>query len=287
MSILIDDLKYRLVRGLPILYDGVNIRQPKIQDLDILGITYYSNITYIFCIQKEHLKLWDTLQNEFSGKTLFQSLFIQERFYEANNKLDTNTSILMLLRESLKFFLDIEDIRKIVIDVENERLVVLGNREFEDKIFEVPIFELNNDNFEEFSELIRTITCNDVIKIEKEEIDNLEHYDDENLQRLIEEQYKIYKETEKKEEEENKVTINEVIGAVCMSENSKYDFTTITNITMWQLQYFFNFLLEKENVEIVKSQFTSGNYNFEKVPDLNWIKKTKVKLQKCKKLIDK
>ena len=125
-----------------------------------------------------------------------------------------------------------------------------------------------------------------IFQEEKEEMDMLEHYDDEELQRLLEEQYRIYKEDKKKEENENKITIDEVIASVCMSENSKYNFTNISDLTIWQLNFYFNFLLEKENIEIVKSQFTSGNYNFEKAPDLNWIKKTKIKLTKCKKLLN-
>lgn len=279
------DLEWRLILGSDIPYNNLNIRQPKIEDIDKIGINYYSYMNYIYCIQKEHLPLWSTLCNEFNSKTLFQSLFIQEKYYEANNELDMNTSILMLLRQSLGYFLGIEDIKKVIIDTNNERLVVLDIQTIGDESFEEPIFVLDDNNFEEFSELIRLITCSDIFSIEDEKLDELEHYDDENLQRLIEEQYKIYKEDKKKEEEENKITISEVMGAICMNEKSKYDFATIVNLTIWQLHYYFNFLLEKENVEIVKSQFTSGNYNFEKVPDLNWIKKTKVKLIKCKKLI--
>lgn len=284
MSILRDDLEWWLVRGLPIPYNNIIIKQPKISDIDKMGIIYYSAMTYPFCIQKEHLKLWNTLQDAFNGKSLFQSMFIQEKYYlQQDGKINPENSIIKILADSLCFFLNI-DMKDIEV-LNDDRIIINYKKEFMGKVLNIQ-FELNNNNFEEFSELIRVITCTDIIKEEKEEIYELEHYDDENLQRLLEEQYRIYKEDKKKEENENKITINDVVGGVCMNENSKYNFSNISTLTIWQLYYYFKFLLEKENIEITKSQFTSGNYNFEKVPDLNWIKKTKIKLLKCKKLIN-
>jgi hypothetical protein len=284
MNISIDELEFLLIRGLPVNYNGLIIKPPKISDIDKIGLGYYYAMTYPFCMQKENLQLWNTLQNDFCGKSLFNSFFIQEKYYlKQDEGIKPENSIIALLAQSLCFFfgIDMKDIE--VLD--DNKIVINYKKEAFGKMFNIP-FELNEDNFEELSELIRTITCTDIIKEEKEEIDELEHYDDENLQRILEEQYRIYKEDKKKEENENKITINQLIGSVCMNENSKYNFSNISTITVWQLHYYFNFLLEKENIEITKSQFTSGNYNFEKVPDLNWIKKTKVKLSKCKKLIN-
>ena len=277
MSISTGDLEWRLVRGLPIFFNNIMIKQPRIEDIDKLGINYYSTMSYIFCIQKEHLPLWDTLQNEFNSKTLFQSLFVQERFYEANNKLDASTSILILLRESLKFFLDIEDIRKIIIDVDNERFIVIETQIVGDKSFEEPIFVLDNNNFEEFSELIRHITWNNIIKIEKEEVKRV-RYDDPNIQKIYEDLLKAHDKDKQEEESKNNITISDIIGAVCINENTKYKFNDIGELTVWQLFYLSKSSFDREYIDITKRQYTSGNFTFDKPPDLNWLEKVKIKL---------
>ena len=277
MSISTGDLEWRLVRGLPIFFNNIMIKQPRIEDIDKLGINYYSTMSYIFCIQKEHLPLWDTLQNEFNSKTLFQSLFVQERFYEANNKLDASTSILILLRESLKFFLDIEDIRKIIIDVDNERFIVIETQIKGDKSFEEPIFVLDNNNFEEFGKLIRHITWNNIIKIEKEEVKRV-RYDDPNIQKIYEDLLKAHDKDKKDEESKNNITISDIIGAVCINENTKYKFNDIGELTVWQLFYLSKSSFDREYIDITKRQYTSGNFTFDKPPDLNWLEKVKIKL---------
>ena len=277
MSISTGDLEWRLVRGLPIFFNNIMIKQPRIEDIDKLGINYYSTMSYIFCIQKEHLPLWDTLQNEFNSKTLFQSLFVQERFYEANNKLDASTSILILLRESLKFFLDIEDIRKIIIDVDNERFIVIETQVKGDKSFEEPIFVLDNNNFEEFGKLIRHITWNNIIKIEKEEVKRV-RYDDPNIQKIYEDLLKAHDKDKQEEESKNNITISDIIGAVCINENTKYKFNDIGELTVWQLFYLSKSSFDREYIDITKRQYTSGNFTFDKPPDLNWLEKVKIKL---------
>ena len=277
MSISTGDLEWRLVRGLPIFFNNIMIKQPRIEDIDKLGINYYSTMSYIFCIQKEHLPLWDTLQNEFNSKTLFQSLFVQERFYEANNKLDASTSILILLRESLKFFLGIEDIRKIIIDIENERFIVIETQIVGDKSFEEPIFVLDNNNFEEFGKLIRHITWNNIIKIEKEEVKRV-RYDDPNIQKIYEDLLKAHDKDKQEEESKNNITISDIIGAVCINENTKYKFNDIGELTVWQLFYLSKSSFDREYIDITKRQYTSGNFTFDKPPDLNWLEKVKIKL---------
>lgn len=285
MNISIEDLKYRLIRGLDIPYNNLNIRQPKIEDIDVLGINYYSSMSYVFCVQKEHLPLWDTLQNEFNSKTLFQSLFIQERFYEINNKLDASTSILMLLRESLKFFLGIEDIKKIIIDTKNEQFVVIETQTIGDKSFDQPIFVLGNNNFEEFSELIRLITCNEVYKIKKEEIKRV-LYADESIQKIYDDLIKQHLKEEEKKKQENDISISDIIGAICINENTKYNYKNINELTIWQIFYQSKSMFDKEHTEIIKMQYTSGNFTFEKPPDLDWLKKVKINLSKDIKIIN-
>lgn len=285
MSISVDDLKYRLVRGLDIPYNNIKIRQPKIEDIDTLGINYYSSMSYVFCIQKEHLPLWDTLQNEFNSKTLFQSLFIQEKFYETNNKLDSSTSILILLRESLKFFLGIEDVKKIIIDIENERFIVVETQIRGEESFLEPIFVLDNNNFEEFSELIRLITWNEVYKIKKDEIKRV-LYADESIQKIYDNLIKQHLKEEEKKKQENNISISDIIGAICINENTKYNYKNINELTIWQLFYQSKSMFDKEHTEIIKMQYTSGNFTFEKPPDLDWLKKVKISLPKDSKLIN-
>lgn len=287
MNISTDDLKYRLIRGVPIHYNGINIKQPTIADIDRIGILTYLSLSYIFRIQKKHLELYDDIKDKLIGKSLFESIIIQEEIINSKENFAIEKSLIMLLIQSVAFFLDIQDFKRIGVSDKIDAIIVYDFKEINGEIYKIPIFQLDNNNFEEFSEIIRLITYSDIIQEEKEEDDELEHYKDENLQRIIEEQYKKYKEDKRKEEEENKISINEIIGTICVHENSRYDFSTISNVTIWQLHYYFNFLLEKENIEITKSQFTSGNYTFEKVPDMNWIKKTKINLSKYKNLIDK
>jgi hypothetical protein len=278
------DLEYILIRGLPIYYQNIEVKQPKIEDIDKIGLLTYLSMTYVFRLQKEHLQLYEEIKDKLNGKSIFESLIIQEEILTKKEDFKIIDSIIMLLIQSLSFFLDIKDFNR--FEVGDDCIIIHAFKEIDGQVQKVPIFKLDNNNFDEFSELIRTITCSNILEIDKEEVnEELEHYDDEDLQRLIEEQYKIYKDDKKKEEKENEITISEIIGSICMYENSKYDFTTIINITMWQIHYYFNFLLEKENIEITKSQFTSGNFKFEKVPNLNWIKKTKVKLQNVKKIV--
>ena len=273
------DLEYRLIRGLPIYYQNIEIKQPKIEDIDKIGLLLYISMTYIFRIQKEHMQLYDEIKDLLKDKSMFESLIIQEEILTKKKDFKIIDSMIMLLLQSLSFFLDIKDFNR--FEVGDDCIIIHDFKSIDNQIDNTSIFKLDNSNFEEFSELIRIITCSDILEIEKEEVnEQLEHYEDEELQRLIEEQYRIYKDDKKKEEKENEITMSEIISSVCMHENSKYDFTTIINITIWQLHYYFKFLIEKENIEIVKSQFTSGNYTFEKAPDLNWIKKTKIKHKK-------
>lgn len=277
MSISTDDLKYRLVRGLPIEYNGLIINQPKISDIDKMGISYYSSMVFPFCIQKEHLQLWDTLQDVFSGKSLFQSIFIQEKYYIAQDgDIKLENSIIRLLADSLCFFLNVE-----LNDIEplkDDRIIINYKREFMGKIFNIP-FELNDDNFEEFSELIRTITWNEKYKIKKEENKRV-MYDDPNIQKIYEDLLKAHDKEKEEEEQKNNITISDVIGAVSINENTKYKFNDIGELTVWQLFYLSKSSFDREYIDITKRQYTSGNFTFDKPPDLNWLEKVRIKLPK-------
>ena len=277
MNISTDDLKYRLVRGLEIPYNDLIIKQPKISDIDKWGINYYSSMTYVFCMQKEHLQLWDTLQDAFSNKSLFQSLFIQEKYYlRQDGVIKPENSIIALLATSLCFFLGI-DIRDIEV-LDDEKIIINYKKEALDKVFNIP-FELNNTNFEEFSELIRIITWNEKYKIKKEENKRV-MYDDPNVQKIYEDLLKAHDKEKEEEEQKNNITISDIIGAVSINENTKYKFNDIDDLTVWQLFYLSKSSFDRENTDITKRQYTSGNFTFDKPPDLNWLEKVRIKLPK-------
>jgi hypothetical protein len=211
---------------------------------------------------------------------LFQSFFIQERYYEKNNSLNIDTSILLLLKQSMGFFLNI-DIKNIIVDVDNERFIVIEERMIDNKSMGIPAFELNNDNFEEFSQLIRIITWNDIYKIEKNEIKKV-IYADPNVQKMYEDLIKQHLKEEEKKNTENNITLSDIIGAICINENTKYNYKNIGELTIWQLLYQSKSMFDKEYIDITKVQYRSGNFTFDKPPDLNWLNKIKIKLPNIK-----
>jgi hypothetical protein len=280
-----DTLKYNLIRGLDIQYIDknnqiINIKQPKIFDIDKIGLIQYLSLSYIFRIQKEHLKLYDEIKDEIQNKTIFESIIIQEKvFKEKKENNNMNNSLILLLLQSLIFFLDIDNYKKIKVK-ENYDIVINDFIEKDGNASEVPIFTLNNDNFDEFAELIRIITCTDILEIEKNTQIKKVHYDDPIMQKMYEEQIKLYLNDEEKKKKENSLTISDIIGSICVNENTKYNFNNIKDLTIWLLFYQFDSMFKKENIEITKSQFTSGNFSFDMIPDLNWLKKVKVTLPK-------
>jgi hypothetical protein len=278
-----DSLKYQLIRGLSIIFQDNNnqrikVKQPKIEDIDDIGLLPYLSMTYIFRIQKEHLQIYDEIKDKINNKSLFESMIIQEEILNSKSDFNISESIIMLLIQSLAFFLDIKDFNRIGVSDNIDAIIVYDFKDVNGEICKIPIFQLDNNNFGEFSELIRIITCNSIIEIDKDNNVKKLYYADPEVQRMYEEQIKLYLEEEKKEEKENQLTISDVIGSICINENTKYNYKNIQDLTIWQLFYQFNSMFAKENIEIVKSQYTSGNYNFEKVPDLDWLRKVKVKL---------
>lgn len=269
----IDNLKYSLIRGFDIPYMNIRIQQPKIKDIDIIGSTMYANYRFLFCAKKEHLKLNDELSELTKDCSFFETLFIRDIYMVENNLLDQGDSFIALLRVSLAFFLN-TDISDTTVDAENKNIHVI-NKEKNNIIF-----TLNKSNFNEFSELIRLICNCDMLEFEKEPEYKMEHYDDPVIQKMLEESVKRYIEEEKQRKKENEITLADIIGAICINENTKYNFSNIEELTIWQLFYIFNSMLSKEGVDIVKLQFTSGNFKFDKPPDMNWLNKVKIKLPK-------
>ena len=270
-------LEYALIRGLEIPYMGVKVKQPTINDIDEIGLLRFSSYKSTFIILKEHLQLTDELIVITKDKSFFETLFIIDGY---SNNVDSNTILYTdMLIMSLIFFLGI-DINKNMIEKNMEnKCISITNKEDQN------IFILNNDNFEEFSELIRLVCNCDKLEIDKDTNTNVVQYADADVQKIYEDLIKQHKKDEEEKKKANDITLSDVIGSICINENTKYNYKNIEELTIWQLFYQFTAMFTKENIDIVKSQYVSGNYTFDKVPDLDWLKKVKVKLPKDNKLI--
>jgi len=270
-------LEYALIRGLEIPYMGVKVKQPTINDIDEIGLLRFSSYKSTFIILKEHLQLTDELIVITKDKSFFETLFIIDGY---SNNVDSNTILYTdMLIMSLIFFLGI-DINKNMIEKNMEnKCISIANTEGQN------IFILNNDNFEEFSELIRLVCNCDKLEIDKDTNTNVVQYADADVQKIYEDLIKQHKKDEEEKKKANDITLSDVIGSICINENTKYNYKNIEELTIWQLFYQFTAMFTKENIDIVKSQYVSGNYTFDKVPDLDWLKKVKVKLPKDNKLI--
>jgi hypothetical protein len=278
-----DTLKYQLIRGLDIQFidssnQVINIKQPKIKNIDEIGLLSYLTYTYIFRITKEHLNYYDEIKDKLDGKSLFESIFIHDEYHRQKTDFNMLDSYIIKLICSLAFFLGINDFNKIGFSEDENSIEVNDFKEKDGQIIKVPMFRLNSNNFDEFCELIRIITYTDLL--EKENKIKKVLYSDKNVQKMYEDLLKQYEQEEDKKQEENKLTISDVIGAICINDKTKYNYSNIDSLTIWQMFYQFNSMFEKENIEITKSQFTSGNFSFDKTPDLNWLNKIKVKLPK-------
>lgn len=270
----IDQLKYYLIRGLPISYKGIKIKQPTLNDLDKTGVLLFSHYKFLFVAKKEHLGLDDEIIELTKKSSFFETIFIRD-IYLANKNVDNRDSYIALLRMSLAFFLDI-DVNSTKVDIENYSIKI----PLEDNNF----FELNKKNFDEFSEIIRLICYSEMLEVDTGKPKyKLKHYDNLEMRKLLEDSVRRYEEEEKKKQKENATTIADIIGAICVNDKTKYRYDNIGTLTIWQLHHLFYSMFKKENIEVIKAQFTSGNFKFDKVPDLDWLKKVKVKLPKdCK-----
>ena len=251
---------------------GVKIKQFTLEEIEEIDWDMYDNYKFLFIATKEHLKLNDELLKITKHSSFFDTLFIRDLYMLNKNQLKNDISFVALLRISLSVFLNI-DINSIAID-ENKKSFIISNND--GKI----IFILNNDNFEEFSEMIRLICCCDKLSIKKEEKTSKRKYKDQAMQEKYESLKAQLKKNEDKEKHENELTIADMIGAVCINENTKYNFENISKLTIWQLYYQFSSMFVKENIEMTKLQFTSEKFKFDKTPDMNWLKKVKVKVPK-------
>jgi hypothetical protein len=262
-------LERLLIRGLDIPYMGVKVKQPTVKDLDEIFLDYDS-YKFIYSASKDFIQFEEGESiDDYKDYTYFQTLF------KLKNKIYFQTLIL-----SIEFFLKVK-IANDNIRVSNDMKIIIVDDEGKNILF-----TLDNNNFEEFSELIRLVCCCEKMKVEDKNKQKIRKYKDTAMQQKYETLMIQLKKNEEKKNRENGLTISDVIGAICINENTKYNFKNIEELTIWQLFYQFNSMFTKENIEIVKSQFTSGNYNFEKVPDMDWLKKVKVKLPESTKLTE-
>jgi len=268
----IDDLEYRLIRSLNIPYMRVKIRQPRLSDIDdeSVGLLRYSSYKSLFTLRKEHLNMNEELIDITKDNSFFETLFIIDDYYMKQGLIDRVPFIDMLIM-SLIFFLDVNvDTDKISKNVREKYIGIFNEQE-------QPIFILSNDNFEEFSELIRIICCCNMIEVESDKPKN--PYKNESLRRKFEKIQRQNAEVEAKKRKENEITIADMIGLIGINEITKYKLNQdMDNLTIWQLNYIYNGMFVRESNEFTKMQFCSYKFSFEKTPSFNWIKETKVKL---------
>jgi len=276
---IINDLEYRLARALKIPYMNIKVKQPRLRDIDDdnVGLLRYSSYQSLFTLKKEHLNMNEELIEITKNDSFFVTLFIIDDYYKKQGRKDYIPFSDMLIM-SLIFFLDIKETDEINKNI-NEKYISISNEQ------EQLIFILSNENFEEFSELIRTICCCGMAKLETDEPKfKMKHHSDPNIRKMLEEQVKRYAEEERKKEKENEMTITDVIGIISIGTNYKLN-KDMDDLTIWQLNYIYNGMCIKEGNEFTKMQFCSYKFTFENVPNFNWLKDTKIKLPKNNKLI--
>jgi hypothetical protein len=270
-----ETLKFNLLFGLPIKYENINIFQPTIEDYINLPmhINGYYLYKYLFCIRLEHLNIGDDLKNilKKEHKSLFESFFICDELLKQQNKLTSDISLVLQLIYSLSFFLRI-NIDCFQIDGKNQQIIITDKEKNEE------LFILNNDNFEEISAFIRLICSSEIIEIEVKN-NNIKYPKDETLRKTMEKLLKQNAETEARKKKENATTLVDIMLRVLAHEDRKYNYFSLSKLTIWQLLKEYENMYIRENFDFEKRKITSGNFDYSKVKvDLDWGKKTKIKL---------
>lgn len=268
-------LRFNLLFGLPIQYEKIKIYQPTIKDYcDLpIGINAYYMYKYLYCIQPEHLNLNKTLLEVLKkeNRSLFQILFIHDEILKRKNELNGQNSLILNLSFSLSFFLKI-DINEIKVDVKNQQLII------ENKENNETLFILNNDNFDEFSALIRLVCSSEIMEVNKTE-ENIKYPKDESLRKKMEKILRQNAENEERKRKENMTTVVDIMSRVIAHENTKYDYFSILNLTIWQLFQEYATMYVREDFDFEKRKITSGQFDYSKQKvDLNWGNKLKIKL---------
>ena len=132
--------------------------------------------------------------------------------------------------------------------------------------------------------MIRLICNLNVLEIEEEKKIKVRKYKDASMQKRYEQLMGQLQTNEDKKKNENSITIADIIGSICTNKNTKYTLYNIDKLTIWQLFYEFNNMFTMENIDMIKSQYNSGNFQFKNPPDINWLKKVKVKLPEDNKI---
>jgi len=280
----IDELTYNLVRELDFNFIDKNnqiikVKQPKIKDIDELGLLTYLSYTYIFRIKKEHLQLYEEIKDELNDKSLFESILIHEKYARTKNDFSEMNSDVIRLICSIAFFVGIEDWAKIGMSDDEKLIEIYDFKEVNNQIHKTPIFTFNNDNFDEFSELIRTITCNDIIE-QKKDKELYSIYDDPELQQAYDELMKNNKEIEEKSENNNIIGFSDIIHDICNNKYSKETRDSIGNRTIWSIFDIYSSSISQESVDFNKQQFCSYKFEFKEQPILDWRSINKIKINK-------
>lgn len=282
----IDDLTYNLVRELDIPfidknYQSIKIKQPKIKDIDEIGLLAYLSYTYIFRIQKEHLQLYDEIKDELNDKSLFESIFIHENYARKKSDFNEMNSDLIRLICSIAFFIGIKNYNKIGISDDEKSIEIYEFKEVNNEIYKIPIFKINCDNFDEFCELIRIVTCNDILESsQNKQEEYYAIYDDPELQQAYDELMQDNKEKEDKSKNSNAIGFADIIHDICNSKYSKETRYTIANRTIWSIFDIYNSSISQESIDFNKQQFCSYKFEFKEQPILDWRNINKIKIKK-------
>ena len=256
-------MKYILATGMSIRYQNANIVQHKLKDINMLN---YDMFKFVYCATKQNLNLDN--EDISSDYTFFKTMF-----YLKDN------SLLNVLRESIIFFVKEATHENIIIDKVNGKECIIVYKSLEN----VPEFYLvlNEDNFNEFSSIIRMICCCEKFKIEIEEKKKNIRFKDKERQKIwekIKANQKHNKEKAKEKAKENILCIGDIIVKICSHPKSKYNYLNITELTYYQLVQELNSIFIFDSIEFTKQQYCSYKFEFKKDPDIEWNNKLKVKI---------
>lgn len=283
----IDELSYNLVGELDINFidrknnQYIKVKQPKIKDIDEIGLLVYLTYTYIFRIKKEHLQLYDEIKDELNNKSLFESIFIHEKYARTKNDFNEINSDLIRLICSIAFFVGIKQFDKIGISDDEKSIEIYGFKEVNSETYKIPIFKFTSDNFDEFCELVRIITCNDIIESSQDKQEEYYAiYDDPELQQEYDELMQNNKEKEDKSKNSNTIGFADILHDICNSKYSKETRDTIKNRTIWSIFDIYNSSISQESIDFNKQQFCSYKFEFKEQPILDWRNINKIKINK-------
>lgn len=219
-----DNLKGYIFTGLDIPYQGLTIKQPSIREIIRLGWNNFDNICLPFYVNFEYLEVAEEYVEE-------NNLKIFDVFWLADFKLKEMSALDMLVN-SLKFAFDREDVTKVKVS-EVEYYISVGG------------LKIDRYNFDELSTIIKSIyRITPYKKVEKEEKVFKSERDRA--------RYEAYKKRQKEKSQNDGNGILEVLRVInyVIHSQSKIDYNSVLDLTLFQLFNSQNTLVNIENYDI-------------------------------------